>query len=1314
MTPRQPSNLSLVSLAKTLLGTATGLLFCALIGGLAWLNSSDFDGRLRSVVVNLIQSKTGHDANFGDFRADLWPPGFELRNVEIRDALSQEPIVDAHRIKASVVFGGGGLTIGRITLIRPHVSLHVGPDGRIEELRGFGGPKNGALERLPWRHVYMEDGTVELFLPEGKLAVQQIEIDTTEDQEGLSASVGISLQHVNRTLSVTSNVVRLGPDHIDLSALQIDSEGLDIDGQFHWPLGEAFEGHASGLASLGELADLLAPPRSMDGTGHFDLRLFGTPGAPTLEVAAQALDLSLDVPGKLTPILHYHIDEIVLAATWTPEETAIHQARMEIEDGAITGAAQVTPDGRLEDLNVRFEALQLRPLLQAFDGAPTPWVNLIADAEIHGQGTLQPLAVDASFDLAIANLRVGDRPVQDPLAEDVLSVPKVAASGSLHLSPAGIRLEAGSFEPPRSRGILNATIGFEPRGPLNLYFDLDEADLRDFAPLGGAQLGGTGRLEGHIRGPFNALSYAGSGDIEQFSVLGIPWADHLTALLSSPDMKRLELQDARALRGETRYGGQVAMDFSPPMSMSTDLVIASGRLEDLMGMFLDLPGVTGDLSGTLELDGPVYDMDGEVRLNVPRVSLWGEQFEQGHLEGRMKQGIFTLNEARVTRREGREGLIARGRVGREWALEGELLADGIGFERLDNLADVRLPLSGNASLVTNLRGTLFEPEPNGQISVTDARYGGYAIEDSFLSFQTSKGIMHGQASILGGKTTATGSLDLWTDNAYTLESSMRELPLHVFYPYAADGSPVKAEITGVLSLSGALSDPQVTTVLEAALPEVRIAWRDHVLTTPTPWMIAVEGTAYEFQNLGLEGGGTQAHLSLSAGDQLKVDGGGVLDLDLLRAVVPGLTKANGQAQVDVYVRHDDPAGSAVVDLAVDAKLLQHESVPGTFEDVLTSMQLTENRIDLGKVTGGLGGGEVSAEGVIAASGWLPQRYDLSMNIRDAQVQWIDELPPAIGDATLAFDGPVDQLLLSGEVKVQDMTFSDRIEWEDWVVEYREAMLVDVATDYSEEPPFGLAVDIDAAETIHLRNNVADGTASAKLRVIGDTVRPGLTGTVEVEEGIAFLQDREFQIDRGLMLFNDPWTWDPDLDFVLVTDIVSREQRYRVDYQVHGPFSNWQTRTRSDPSLPQADVNALLWFGVTTEDLEEMGALPSALTQAAADLILTDFLIAGQAGDLGKELPDLFDRLDVTTGVNGRGEYSPEPRLVIEKKLPQFGDVDLRWEMNLVRPDDLYLTMDRRIGGVWSLSLWYASLQRELVLPIGGAYGTDVTARWESD
>ena len=134
--------------------------------------------------------------------------------------------------------------------------------------------------------------------------------------------------------------------------------------------------------------------------------------------------------------------------------------------------------------------------------------------------------------------------------------------------------------------------------------------------------------------------------------------------------------------------------------------------------------------------------------------------------------------------------------------------------------------------------------------------------------------------------------------------------------------------------------------------------------------------------------------------------------------------------------------------------------------------------------------------------------------------------------------------------------------------------------------------------------------------------------------------------------------------------------------------------------------------MTTDDLEAMGELPSAVVQSMADLVLTDFFVSGQAGDLGGELPV---HINLATGVNVRGNYSPDPRLLVEKRLYDYGGLDLKWELNLVQPDDNYVALSKRLGqGVWSLSGWYATLQRDRVLPIGGAYGVDVLARWEME
>ena len=399
--------------------------------------------------------------------------------------------------------------------------------------------------------------------------------------------------------------------------------------------------------------------------------------------------------------------------------------------------------------------------------------------------------------------------------------------------------------------------------------------------------------------------------------------------------------------------------------------------------------------------------------------------------------------------------------------------------------------------------------------------------------------------------------------------------------------------------------------------------------------------------------------------------------------------------------------------------MRHAEFPGTFEDVEMHIRGGRDGYDIvpnedGRPSAGLAGGTITAAGHIVADGWVPTRYNLVAEASGAQVQWVDWLPPVIGDASLQFDGPPDALLLSGLVTIDEMTFSDRIDWEDWVVAWKDELLVDAAP-IDEVPLFSFDVAVRADDTIRLRNNVAEGTASADLRVIGDTSRPGLVGTVDIGNSVAYLQDREFVVDRGEIAFRDPWTWDPDLDFDLVTDITSRERRYRVTYLVSGPFSNWRSESRSDPALPQADVNALLWFGMTGEELEEMGELPQAIGQGVADMLLADFLVSNQtAQELRGELPSLFDRVDLVTGVDARGEYSPDPRLLVEKKLDEFGGVDVTAEIDLVRTGDQFYRADIPLSNGWSLSAWYATRQRERQLPIGGAYGVDLRARWDAN
>ncbi len=1287
----------------------------ALLAG--WLYSTDFQSRVVPIVEGLLAEQLGEDVDIDAVRVRLWAPAVIGEGLTITSRDTREPIVTAEYLRIPLVLRGGGPAIGRMVVDAPSVHLHLDKKGKLQEFQRVKRKppeQRKPLQRLPWWSIDITDGSFRLDHPEATVQVDQIELHPDKSGYG---QLDARLRGQVRDLAIRTELqwpdVRVGPDTIEIPELRLRTAPLDLEGRARIPLQGEMEVELSALADLEAIEPVLTPPRKAHGTVHLDLSAHGSLQDPQLVAVAFADDLGLDMPGVFTPLLTYELADITASARASREGVTLEEAVLHWGGGRLVAEGQLAPDKTIHDVHITGDDVSLKWLLQSFDAAPTPWIDMKADLEIQANGTLQPLKLEGEFELAVADLFVGDRPIGTKGIEAMLDIPWANATGTILLEKNHVVLNGTDVRGPRTRGSTVVDIGFGPRGPLDLSFDLDEGDLRDFQPLRGVELTGHGQVSARVWGPFNRLQLLGTGDLRDFSVLGIPYADRLTATIRSPELKTLWLDDAEAWVDDSHYTGRYSMDFRPPLSMSTEIEIDRGRVEDMVHMFVDIDGLTGDMEGTLTLDGPINDMTGESHLVLRDAAVWGEVFGTGEAHGYMDAGVFTLDELRL-RRHDNAGITLRGEVNRDWALDMELVADGIELARMDRLKEYELPASGRATSWVRLQGTLFEPEPLGRIALTDVRYAGATVPDSVLTFFTEEGFAHYQGDLIGGHAKVAGTLGWWDQQPYDLTIDLDRLPAHLFYPTAADGQPITAVASGTVDLSGHFGSAWSPVSLAGTLGEVSVAWDRHRLDNlpGKPWKLALDGQRFDVQGLSLVGGATRFNLSASGGDALLVGGDGVIDLDLLRAVVPNVERAAGTADVVLYAVGAKPNVQARVDVDVDAELFRLADVPLTFEDTQVTLSVQEDRIVVERIDGSVGGGTLTGSGRIDAQEWMPTRYDIKVQAKDAQVQWVETLPPAIGDAELSFDGPAEALLLSGDITVDEMVFEERIDWEDWVVSYRDEMLVDTASMSEEEAMFNLNVSIAADDTIRLRNNIGEGRARADLRLIGDTVRPGLVGRVELSDTIAFLQDREFRVDRGTLSFNDPWTWDPELDFSLLTTITNTSQRYDIDVQVQGPFSNWRTATRSDPPLPQNDVNALLWFGMTTDQLEQMGELSSAVFQGVADLMLTDFFVSGQAGELSQAPELLFDRIDITTGVTARGDYSPDPRLVVEKRLEDLGDVDLSWQINLVRPEDTYISARYRIGGIWSLAGWYATLQRDRVLPIGGAYGVDVTARWE--
>ena len=1289
------------------------------ICALPWLLSTDtFQRWLGLALVELVEVASGERVSVGGVRVRPFERRLTVRGLLVSAEDSGDTILAARSIEAVLGWEGFEPVLDHLIVVEPVLHLHLDQDG-LREFRDA--VRSGGGVGRPWRWVLVEDGAVVVDLPDGQVTVADLDLTPAGEP-------------VLYTLSVESLAFELGPmqqrsapirwtgidfdlAHATIPSLELDFPIARLMGELavvkHGPL----DGQLWLAVDLAQLDPLLMPRRSLDGMLDLDIAIAGTADAPEIGAAVQVSPWQLttapkgaevgpDLPGR---VMNFGALRGELRLDSSAGRVQLDYLEGAFADGWLSVQGSYAVEERIAQIELDLRGGSLETGLRTLGAAPTPWVDLTMDIQAELEGSLAPIQLDGPFVISTRGFHVDDGPAKPGRSTTILAIPHGVLAGEVSIEPTRVLGDIQRLELPRGGGSGTVEIGLASRGPLDVNLRLRRTDLSIFQPLGSLGLRGVGDIDARIHGPFNRLSAQGKASVKGLEVLGIPFADHASMDLGSPNMRELHLRDLEARRGRTRYAGNLGVFFGEQLELDTQILVRDGYLSDLMGMFVDIPGVEGRLDGTLDLEGEPFHMDGTVELELEDVELVGERFAAGRASARMDDGLFTLRYLEVQRRGESESLLLRGSVGREYASNFELLSDGLKIESLDALQGLGLPVEGRLQLMAHARGSLMEPRFEGRVTAAGMLSHGQPVPSSVLRFESSGSVVSVDGELIGGAAELAGQAD-WSDGAYRFDLDLRELPVHLARPTAAAGASVQLLADGGVVIQGVGGAPPD---VDAELDRVTLSWGDRVLRSEQPWHFVRRGPWWQIEDVALSGDRSWARLS---GEKLPdrtlaLDGEGELDLEWLRLVSPDILRAGGLARWDLSVVGAARAPEVQVKASLHEGLIRATWFPHSFEALEGEISFAAGGYGIHGVHGRVGGGEVEIDGRIHASAWVPESYDLEGELRGARVQYLDSLPPVVGDARLAFDGPLDALVLSGEIDVKEMVFSERIDWEGWLIEQER---LSAAAPEESADIFSMDIGIRADGTGRIRNNVGNTRLSAELRVVGDTSRPGVLGKVWAEDdGRVYLQEREFSVTRGELHFIDPYTFDPELDFLFETDVRSRVRDYHVFYRVTGPFSGWRADASSDPALSQADINWLLLFGATRAELEEFGELEGALAWEGIDLLSKE-LGSGELLDRFGGGDILWDRIDIITGTTTQGvrNVSSEPRLLVEKDIDEPWNLTIAGEVNVIRPEDWYASLEKRIARRLFVTTYYASIQYERSLDIGGAFGTELQLRWE--
>jgi translocation and assembly module TamB len=191
---------------------------------------------------------------------------------------------------------------------------------------------------------------------------------------------------------------------------------------------------------------------------------------------------------------------------------------------------------------------------------------------------------------------------------------------------------------------------------------------------------------------------------------------------------------------------------------------------------------------------------------------------------------------------------------------------------------------------------------------------------------------------------------------------------------------------------------------------------------------------------------------------------------------------------------------------------------------------------------------------------------------------------------------------------------------------------------------------------------------ASLQVGGTAADPVITGRTTLTSGELFYRNLRYQLQRGVITFDDPNETHPVLN-VSVSTVV---QQYNLTLTMRGPLDKLTTGYVSDPPLPTADVINLIARGKTTEE-------------QAASSQSTDSMIASQvAGQLSSGVQRLAGisslQIDPTLGGNNQ---NPSARIAIQQRVTR--SLLFSFSTDVSQPGSEIVQGEYRINKRWSVS-----------------------------
>ncbi|OLE51375.1 MAG: hypothetical protein AUG51_23015 [Acidobacteria bacterium 13_1_20CM_3_53_8] len=845
-------------------------------------------------------------------------------------------------------------------------------------------------------------------------------------------------------------------------------------------------------------------------------------------------------------------------------------------------------------------------------------------------------------------------------------------------------------------------------------------DISDQLDAYNIELGGHLAFNGTLRGKLTEPSVDGRFTLDSLSINGHDMGALSAIMNSTPDVFRIT--DGQLAE---RDGGGIKFTLDAPLAGKNNVSLTAqldrtngGNLLAAIDAFTNKQDSFGptktptyssldfqsDVSGQVSVTGIPNAMQGNADLRFAPGQIRGEPFQS--IIARATFNGPKINLETVDAQFNAGHLLANGTYDTSnQAFDIQAHGTGINLALLESLTGNRVvgvpQLTGTADIEGHATGVFSAHDfSNFQINFTgtghDVSVNGRPAGELSLVGRTENGRLNVTftTGLLGQPQVVTAEVNL-TDRTLptTINTTLSAANLQPLFAALLPESTVRlsGRATGTLTATGPLfaeneEGEQVFGLAglrgRAEISDLTIQIEDVQLVAVSPLLVQFQSNEIFFEKTEFRGPGTDvtfggtAALGPGGRQNLSIDGN--LNLRVLNGISPDVFSA-GSAVVAVRVMgsYEEPrfSGTASVEGASVAALIGNERL--TIDNIKGNVRFNQKLAQIESLTGNLGGGRIVAAGGVLLEDFSNIRFRFTVRGDDVIVPFPEDFR-STADADLVISGTTRQQLISGTVNLRRAEYTKQIELADLLNRRHEVIVSQTESPLVETTQLDLSVE--GRDALVVRNNLADMVGSVSLRITGSVKDPTISGRITATRGTLNFRNDRYELTRAFIDLPPRRDADPILNIEAESEI----KGYRVIVSLTGPLSQPQATVRSDPSLPQADVVALITTGNLSTDETSTSALAQTGLGTAASL-LTDTLINAPAQKATDRLFGL-NRFEIDPLISGRGGASPTARLTVGRQINR--DLTITYSTNIAADPNQILALEYRVSNRLSFIAQY--------------------------